>query len=263
MFSTAILLGLLGSFHCLGMCGPIAFVLPLDRHNKIKSFFQAFLYHLGRIISYALIGLLFGLLGKGLYISGLQQNLSIVIGVLMILFVIMPASFFNKFNLTKPLYFAVGKVKSNLGIYLKKSSLKAFLTIGFLNGFLPCGLVYMALFAAISTGSSLYGALYMILFGLGTIPMMTAAMLFGNFLKSSIRNKIQKAIPIFVVLIGLLFILRGLGLGIKYISPPSYKLKISSKSMMKKHSYLYFNKLNLEAHAQDKTISRRVTKYKI
>lgn len=232
MFYTALILGLLGSFHCLGMCGPIAFVLPLNRHSKTISFFQTFLYHLGRIISYALIGLLFGLLGKGLYLSGLQQNLSILIGIIMILVVVLPNSFLNKYNLTKPLYMAVGRVKSALGIYLKKSSLKAFFVIGFLNGFLPCGLVYMALFAAISTGSSLNGALYMALFGLGTVPMMTAALLFGNFIKLSIRNKIQKAIPIFVVIIGLLFILRGLGLGIKYISPPNHKLKVSSKPMM-------------------------------
>jgi len=54
MFYTALVLGLLGSFHCLGMCGPIAFVLPLDRTNKIKAFSQTFLYHLGRIISYCI-----------------------------------------------------------------------------------------------------------------------------------------------------------------------------------------------------------------
>lgn len=250
MFYTAVVLGLLGSFHCLGMCGPIAFVLPLDRHNKFKGFLQTFLYHFGRITSYAIIGLLFGLLGKGLYISGLQQNLSIVIGVIMIFIVILPASFFNKFDLTKPLYFAVGKVKSNLGIYLKKSSLKAFFVIGFLNGFLPCGLVYMALFAAISTGSSFNGALYMALFGLGTVPMMTAALLFGNFIKLSIRNKIQKAIPIFVVIIGLLFILRGLGLGVKYISPPNNKLKIPSKPMMMNGTSILYDIKSIYGNAQ-------------
>jgi len=250
MFYTAVVLGLLGSFHCLGMCGPIAFVLPLDRHNKFKGFLQIFLYHLGRITSYAIIGLLFGLLGKGLFISGLQQNLSIVIGVIMILIVILPVSFFNKFNFTKPLYFAVGKVKSNLGIYLKKSSLKAFFVIGFLNGFLPCGLVYMALFAAISTGSSLNGAIYMALFGLGTVPMMTAALLFGNFIKLSIRNKIQKAIPIFVVIIGLLFILRGLGLGVKYISPPNNKLKIPSKPMMMNGTSILYDIKSIYGNAQ-------------
>ncbi len=257
MFYTAVLLGLLGSFHCLGMCGPIAFVLPLNRRNKLIAFLQTFLYHFGRISAYALIGLLFGLLGKGLYLSGLQQKLSILIGVAMIFIALIPSAFVYKFNLTKPLYVLVNKLKLGLGIYLKKSSLKAFLTIGFLNGFLPCGLVYMALFAAISTGSSLKGALYMAMFGVGTIPMMTAALLFGNFLKVSIRNKIQKAIPIFVVLIGLLFILRGLGLGIKYVSPPNNKLKISSKPMMKDKAYfMYFNKDTDEESSSKNNCSR-------
>jgi uncharacterized protein len=255
MFYTAVLLGFLGSFHCLGMCGPIAFVLPLDRHNKLKGFLQIFLYHFGRILSYALIGLLFGLLGKGLYLSGLQQKLSILIGAIMIFIVLVPATFLYKFTLAKPLYIMVNKLKKALGIYLKKSSLKAFFSIGFLNGFLPCGLVYMALFAAISTGSSLKGALYMAVFGIGTLPMMTAALLFGNFLKVSIRNKIQKAIPIFVVLIGLLFILRGLGLGIKYVSPPDHKLEISSKPMMKDKAYFMYFK---DEKSDSKNIRSRV-----
>ncbi len=258
MFYTALVLGLLGSFHCLGMCGPIAFVLPLDRHHKFNGFLQATLYHFGRILSYALIGLLFGLIGKGLYISGLQQKLSILIGVMMIVITLVPRTFLNKFSITKPLYFIISKVKSGLGIYLKKSSLKAFLTIGFLNGFLPCGLVYMALFAAISTGSSLKGALYMIMFGLGTIPMMTAALLLGNFIKLSLRNKIQKAIPIFVVLIGLLFILRGLGLGIKYISPPNHKLKISSQHMMKNSTYFLYIKEDANERSGSKNNIRRI-----
>jgi sulfite exporter TauE/SafE len=70
----------------------------------------------------------------------------------------------------------------------------------------------------------------MFIFGLGTIPMMTVAVFAGNFLKLSIRNKIQKAIPVFVVIIGLLFILRGLGLGIPYVSPSNTKLIISTNS---------------------------------
>ncbi|MCF6212815.1 MAG: sulfite exporter TauE/SafE family protein [Flavobacteriaceae bacterium] len=238
MYLTAFLLGLLGSFHCLGMCGPIAFVLPLNRKNKVMSIAQALLYHLGRLLSYTSIGLLFGLLGKGLYIAGLQQNLSVIIGILMILIVIIPSSIFSKFKIVKPIYSIISKVKMGLGLYLKKSSLKAFFNIGILNGLLPCGLVYMALFGAVSTGSSYDGALYMMLFGLGTIPMMTAALIFGNFLKTSLRNKIQKAIPIFVILIGVLFILRGLGLGIPYVSPPQQKLKIRKKPMMQHGAYI-------------------------
>lgn len=210
------------------MCGPIAFILPVDKSNKSKMIVQTFLYHFGRLLTYSIIGLLFGLIGKGLYLSGFQQRLSILMGVIMILTILTPTKILNKFNLTKPLYQSIGKVKSNLGLYLKQKSNKAFFLIGFFNGFLPCGLVYMAIMGAISSGNIFSGALYMFLFGLGTIPMMTGAIYLGNFLKISIRNKIQKAIPIFVLIIGLLFILRGMGLGIPYLSPSDAKLHLSN-----------------------------------
>jgi len=228
MLWTALVLGLAGSFHCIGMCGPIAFVLPVDRSSKSKLIFQTILYHLGRIISYSLIGLLFGFIGKGLYLAGFQQRLSILMGVVMIAIVLIPAKIFNKYNFSKPLYQIIGKVKQKLGSYLTKKSNKALFLIGFFNGFLPCGLVYMALLGSISTGNILNGALYMLVFGIGTIPLMTGAIFLGNFVNLSIRNKIQKAIPVFVVIIGLLFILRGLGLGIPYISPSDAKLQISN-----------------------------------
>ncbi len=210
------------------MCGPIAFVLPVNKNSKLQSVIGTALYHLGRILAYSIIGLLFGLVGRGLYLAGFQQRLSILIGVIMILIVLTPTKFLNKFHLTRPLYQIIGKVKSKLGLYLKKSSLKALFLIGFFNGFLPCGLVYMALLGAISTGKLIDGATYMAVFGLGTIPLMTGAIYLGNFLKVSVRNKIQKAIPIFVIIIGLLFILRGLGLGIPYVSPADTKLLISN-----------------------------------
>lgn len=189
---------------------------------------QTLLYHFGRLLTYSIIGLLFGLIGKGLYLSGFQQRLSILMGVIMILTIIIPAKYLNKFNLTKPLYQNIGKVKSKLGLYLKQKSNKALFLIGFFNGFLPCGLVYMAVIGAISSGNILSGALYMFIFGIGTIPLMTGAVYLGNFLKISVRSKIQKAIPIFVVMIGLLFILRGMGLGIPYISPSDTKLHLSN-----------------------------------
>jgi sulfite exporter TauE/SafE len=210
------------------MCGPIAFVLPVDRSSKSKVIFQTFLYNFGRLISYSLIGILFGFIGKGLYLAGFQQRLSVLMGVIMIATIVIPISVFNKYNFSKPLYKIIAKVKSKLGFYLSKKSNKALFLIGFFNGFLPCGLVYMALIGSISTGNAIQGALYMAIFGLGTIPMMAAAILLGNFVSVSIRSKIQKAIPVFVVIIGLLFILRGLGLGIPYISPSDAKLQLSN-----------------------------------
>jgi hypothetical protein len=209
----------MGSLHCVGMCGPIAFMLPVDQTNNYKKFGQIFIYHFGRLMAYGIIGLVFGFLGKGLSIFGAQQKLSIAIGVLMILVVLIPYKTFNKYNLSKPIYKVISKVKNQLGKELKKKSPDTFLTIGFLNGFLPCGLVYMALFGAIAMGNALQGSLYMMLFGLGTVPLMTIAIYFSGLLKGGIRQKVQKAIPVFVVVIGLLFILRGLGLGIPYVSP--------------------------------------------
>jgi hypothetical protein len=219
MLTTAFIFGLLGSFHCVGMCGPIAFLLPVDRSNTLKKTGQIFLYHFGRILAYSLIGLIFGLLGKSLNLFGMQQQLSIGIGLLMILVVLIPIQTFNKYNLSKPLYKVISKVKNRLGTELKKKSPDTFLTIGFLNGFLPCGLVYMAVFGALAAGNAFEGSLYMALFGLGTIPLMTTAVYMGNFLTAKVKQHIRKTIPVFVILIGCLFVLRGLGLGIPYLSP--------------------------------------------
>jgi len=209
----------MGSFHCVGMCGPIAFMLPVDHNKPAKKLFQVFLYHLGRLTSYSLIGLIFGFLGKGLYVFGLQQRLSIIIGVLMIVIILIPYKTFGKYNFSKPIYSFLNKIKSQLGKELQKKSPDTFLTIGFLNGLLPCGLVYMALFGSIATANPWLGALFMVLFGLGTIPLMTTAVYFGSMLKGSAKKSVQRLIPVFVILVGLLFILRGMGLGIPYISP--------------------------------------------
>lgn len=219
MLATAFIFGLLGSFHCVGMCGPIAFLLPVDRTNNFKKLGQIFLYHFGRVLAYSILGLVFGLLGKSLNLFGFQQQLSIIIGALMLLVIFLPQKTFNKYNFSKPVFKIISKVKSALGNELKKKTPDTFLTIGFLNGFLPCGLVYMAVFGAIASGNALQGSLYMALFGLGTIPLMTSAIYLGNFLNGQVRQRIRRAIPVFVVIIGCLFIVRGLGLGIPYISP--------------------------------------------
>ena len=219
MLLSALIFGLLGSFHCVGMCGPIAFLLPVDRQNSFRKAGQVSLYHLGRILAYAIIGLIFGLLGRSFGLFGLQQQLSILVGVLMILAILLPYKKMGKVNISGFFYKAVSKIKSLLGHSLKKKTYDTFFTAGFLNGFLPCGLVYMAVFGAFAGGSAISGSLYMMLFGLGTVPLMSAAVYLGNFVSAAIRSKIRKTVPVFVVLIGLLFIIRGLGLGIPYLSP--------------------------------------------
>ncbi|GHC47441.1 sulfite exporter TauE/SafE family protein [Ulvibacter litoralis] len=222
MLYSALIFGLLGSFHCVGMCGPIAFLLPVDRKNPTKRALQLLSYHLGRILMYALLGLVFGLVGKSLNLFGLQQQLSVGIGVLMILFILIPTKIVSRYNFSKPIYKAVGKVKSAMGAELKKKNPGTFFTIGYLNGLLPCGLVYMAIFGALATGGAWEGSLYMAVFGLGTVPLMTTAIYLGNFLTGKVKKRVLKVIPVFVIIIGALFIVRGLGLGIPYISPSEH-----------------------------------------
>lgn len=228
MLASAIILGFLGSLHCVGMCGPIAFVLPLDRAKPVKKFFQLFTYHSGRLLSYGFLGLIFGLVGKGLFISGLQQKLSIIMGVLMIVIILIPYRHLNKYNFSKPIFKLLSGVKSAMGKRLRNKSYASLFSIGILNGFLPCGLIYMALFGALAMGSPEKSALYMLLFGAGTIPLMTGAAYVGNFLSVTARKHIRQLIPVFVVVIGVFFILRGMGLGIPYISPSNVQLMVKA-----------------------------------
>ena len=228
MLYTAFFFGLISSLHCIGMCGPIAMMLPLEINNPAKKAFQILLYHAGRLTAYGTLGLVFGLLGKGLYLAGMQQQISIAVGILIITIVVIPEKVFAKYNFSRPVYRIISKVKSSLGNQFRKKSPDAIFTIGLLNGFLPCGLVYAALFGAIAMQSEVYGVAYMLLYGLGTIPMMSAVVYMSTMLSNPFRSKIQKVIPIVTVCIGVLFILRGLGLGIPYVSPTTMSLFIQA-----------------------------------
>lgn len=228
MIFSGLLLGLLGSLHCVGMCGPIAFLLPLDHQSPAKKLAQIFLYHFGRLLTYGALGVLFGWFGKGLFVADMQQRLSIAIGILMILAVLIPMKFLQRSKISQWSFSWMSRAKTALGKQLKKNRTSALFSIGLLNGLLPCGMVYMGLFGALAFASPLQSGLYMLLFGVGTIPLMTTAAYLGNFLSVSMRQKITKAIPVAVVVIGLLFILRGMGLGIPYISPSNLQLFIKA-----------------------------------
>ena len=218
MLFSALLFGILGSFHCIGMCGPIAFMLPIERKNSTKGFLQILSYHFGRLFTYSFMGLLFGFLGKSFQLLGFQQYLSIFVGLMMIVLIVFPR-ITKKLSVSKHVSTIILKVKSALGKELTNKNKTTFFTLGFLNGFLPCGLVYMAIIGALTTTNAITGSLYMLLFGVGTIPLMTAVIYLGNFSKGAFRKKVVRLIPAVVVFIGILFILRGLGLGIPYISP--------------------------------------------
>lgn len=212
------------------MCGPIAMMLPVDRSNEVKKITQIITYHIGKLTAYGILGLVFGLLGRSFYLAGMQQQLSIIVGVLMIVVALVPEKIFAKYNFSKPIYKVITKVKSSLGQQFKNKSYKSLFTIGLLNGFLPCGMVYVAIFGAIAMQSVSLGVLYMILFGIGTIPMLTAVIYVSNLLSFSFRGTLQKMIPVVAVVIGMLFIIRGLGLDIPYLSPSNMSLFVQSEA---------------------------------
>ena len=222
---SALLLGLMGSFHCAGMCGPIAIALPLHGNNIPQKIFGGSLYNLGRTLTYGVMGAIFGLLGQGVVMIGFQQKISIVMGALMIVSVIFPSLFRNQYHMEKSWFSLVGKLKKYIGKLFAVRSFSSLFFIGLLNGLLPCGLVYMAIAGAIGTGEVVLGSLYMMMFGLGTIPMMLSIAIAGNILSVAIRRKINRLIPVLVVLVGIFFILRGLSLGIPYLSPPREKIE--------------------------------------
>lgn len=224
MLFSAFVLGLISSLHCIGMCGPIAVMLPLDQKNPNRKILQIATYHLGRIFTYAAIGLLFGIIGTGFYLAGLQQQLSIFAGIAIILLVVIPEKTLAKYNFSKPLYRLIATIKSTLGKQFRKSSYQSLATIGMLNGLLPCGMVYAAVFGALAMQQIGWSITYMALFGLGTVPLMTSVIYLQRFATIPIRTKIQKIIPYAMVCIGILFIMRGLGLGIPYISPDNASL---------------------------------------
>jgi hypothetical protein len=228
MLYTAFFFGLISSFHCIGMCGPIAMMLPVDQNNSTKKATQVLTYHIGRLTTYASMGLVFGLVGKGFFMAGIQQNLSVFIGIAMIAVVLIPEKIVAKYNFSKPVFVLLSKIKTALGGQFRNKSYQSLFTIGVLNGFLPCGMVYVALFGAIAMQNAGFGVLYMILFGLGTVPMMSSVVYINSYLTLPIRNKIQKVIPYVAVLIGVLFILRGLGLGIPYVSPSNTSLFVQA-----------------------------------
>ena len=226
----ALSLGFLGSFHCIGMCGPIALALPLGRESKLKRVAGGIIYNAGRICTYGFFGLLFGLLGKGFVIGGYQQGLSIALGVLILITLLFPTRLSSDIGLTKVIFPYVSKVKSLLGSLFKQKSFESLFLIGVLNGLLPCGLVYLGVAGAIATGDAAKGSLFMMMFGLGTLPAMLFVSMASNAVSVEWRNKIRKAVPVFVGIMACVLILRGMNLGIPYVSPELSKTDCTKHS---------------------------------
>ena len=211
-------LGFVSSFHCVGMCGPLALSLPVQHLSKSRQLTALFLYNSGRILTYTLLGLMFGLAGRRLYIAGWQQWFSIGLGILMLLLI---AWYFIFKNAVQPrwLQSVYWRLQNVMGRFLRSGSVTGFLGLGMANGLLPCGMVYIAIAGALSTAAVDSGMLFMFSYGLGTLPAMLALSLFRMRITIGIRQKIKKLVPVIITCMAVLLILRGMNLGIPFISP--------------------------------------------
>lgn len=220
MIWTGFLLGMLGSFHCVGMCGAIALSLPVGKGSGKVSFVAGRLfYNLGRMLTYCLLGAVAGLLGRSLQLAGLQQTLSIMSGILILLLVVVPVTGSALFRKATGLARLLNRVKQGMQFFFQKKGIWALGTVGLLNGLLPCGFVYFALAGAVSMPSVPDAMLYMLLFGGGTFPLLFLLSLSGKYIQLGLRRFFTKAVPYVATCVAILFILRGLNLGIPYVSP--------------------------------------------
>lgn len=214
----AFTMGILGSFHCVGMCGPLALSLPLNNNSAREKFTGALLYNAGRIVTYSAFGLIFGAIGKTVSLFGFQQWLSVILGMLILVLVILPRRIASWQNRNTGLRLS-GKLRSMLGKFLMTKGRGSLFFIGLLNGLLPCGLVYMAAAGAVAAGDISGSVLFMAFFGLGTLPVMCSVAFLGNYVSAGIRQKIRSTYPYMMALMAGLLIIRGMGLGIPYVSP--------------------------------------------
>jgi sulfite exporter TauE/SafE len=214
--SIAFFIGLFGSIHCIGMCGPLAFAVPSMHSSWWLIVGDRFVYNLGRVITYSLLGLLIGFAGRQLWLSGLQQGVSLISGLLIIMAGI---SRLFKIKMTESWYLSILLSPVNRLLRYAIQHRAGHFMVGLLNGFLPCGFVYLALIGALNTASPISSAQFMFFFGAGTFPLMLLATVSSGFMGLAVRRHINKAMPYVMVCLGFWFILRGMNLDIAYLSP--------------------------------------------
>ncbi|MFZ1800585.1 MAG: sulfite exporter TauE/SafE family protein [Chitinophagaceae bacterium] len=216
---SALALGFLGSFHCIGMCGPLALSLPVNHLQGFRKVAGVLLYNTGRIFMYAVLGFILGWIGMAFQFFGWQQFFSVALGIILLIIFLMGVLHQKKIKNNSLLNAWNKKIIQHLsGLYQQKSFGGVFI-IGLLNGLLPCGLVYMAIAGALATAHILYSSLFMAAFGAGTLPAMMAVSLAGGMMPLNIRTHIKKISPYIIGLMGIILILRGMNIGIPFLSP--------------------------------------------
>lgn len=213
---SSFVLGLAGSFHCIGMCGPIALALPVSRKSAATILIGILSANTGRIITYTFLGFVIGSIGFSLHLFRLFQVLSILFGIGLIA-IAWRKHWLRQIEFRNPGFqqWVSGRMQSLLR---QNGPLKLF-GIGLLNGLLPCGMIFLALTNALLAENPIGSASSMAAFGLGTLPALIGVGFFAQSINQTFRSKLTRAFPYLLSVIGLLVILRGANLGIPFLSP--------------------------------------------
>jgi len=213
----AFFMGLFGSVHCAVMCGPLILATQGGQQLSWFQVMNKLLYQVGRILTYAVLGTILGLLGNVAAFQGWQQAFSLVTGVILIAFGL---SYFFAKNSSKLIQWqtkAIQPLARAMGKWLYRPG--GSFVAGILNGVLPCGMVYVALASAMNADTIVGSAQFMLLFGLGTLPLMIVFSLASSFSMNIVKVKFAKILPLLFLIMGIWFILRGANLNIPYLSP--------------------------------------------
>jgi sulfite exporter TauE/SafE len=212
LFIAALTMGIVGSLHCVGMCGPIIMSIPWSNTQKAL---QISLYHVGRATTYAIMGALVGGVGQLFLPKDLGVWPALISGSVLVL-VFLAQSFPTVLQNNR---FPASSIARFFRSFLKMDSVFSRFFMGLVNGILPCGMVYSALAVAILYHNALYSGLFMFLFGIGTSPLLVLLSRIKMYLSKYPFFKREKTIRFALLLLGLLIILRGAGLGIPMLSP--------------------------------------------
>lgn len=211
---TALIVGIVGSLHCIGMCGPLAAALPYSGTTRWSTTMNMLQYHMGRIFTYAMLGGLIGLIGRGVFLAGWQRGFSIVAGIILLILAISSQRPERGIMRIPGLRSLFTVIKDAISALLRSTGRSSFVLIGMINGLLPCGLVYLAITGAMATGSIGKSMIYMAMFGLGTVPLMLLTALAGTIVGIQMRRSLQRIVPVFLVLFGMMLIFRGVNFNI-------------------------------------------------
>lgn len=215
-------LGLLGSGHCLGMCGGFALTIGASRPAFWPVLGRQVLYSAGRLFTYGFLGALAGTIGARLSqlqlpLFSIQHVLSIAAGVAMVLIGLSSLGVFRRLR-RRPVTTETAAAPQGAGFltgllahFLNARGVTAFLLAGVFTGFLPCGLVAAALAKTLAIGNPIEGWVAMVLFGLGTVPAMVALGCGSLLLSRPLRAGIVQVAACFVVLLGVATVVRGWG----------------------------------------------------